>query len=97
MIRKARARSYRTTTMPFLLNSYNAVLDLNNKENRKLFKEGSKGLAKSDRFDGKKTNYGDFTKIVEGDIESARVIVSFNNPNTITSSWNNRVTENSSG
>ena len=40
--------------MAFILNPYNASFDLNNREDRKLFEVGCKGLDAKDAFDGKK-------------------------------------------
>ena len=42
----------------FLLNPYDADLDLANKDDRKLFQDASKGFsAKEEIFDGKKENF----------------------------------------
>ena len=57
------------TTMAFLLNPYDAELDLSNKEDRKLFTEGCKGVKEKDIFDGKKQNYSTFVKLIENEPE----------------------------
>ena len=41
-------RPVRIPTMTFLLKSYNGVLNLNQKDNCKIFKDGSKGLKEKD-------------------------------------------------
>ena len=40
--------------MTFVLNLYDAVLNLADKDNRKLFRDGCKGVKAKDIFDGKK-------------------------------------------
>ena len=49
----------------FLLNPYDATLDLADKDNRKLFQEGYKGLKESNIFGRKKPDYGNFVKLIE--------------------------------
>ena len=58
----------------FLLNPYDAVLDLADKDDMKLFQEGCKGLQKEDIFDGKKQNYSNFVKLIERDFTSTRTM-----------------------
>ena len=53
----------------FLLNPYDADLDLSDKDDRKLFQEGSKGIKSTNKdecilFDGKKANFNKFSKII---------------------------------
>lgn len=60
--------------MAFLINPYDADLNLADKEDRKLFKDGCAGLKEADLFDGKKENYVNFTKLLENEIESVRLM-----------------------
>ena len=60
--------------MAFMLNPYDADLDLSNKEDRKLFTEGSKGVREKDIFDGKKQNYNNFVKLIQGDLNARRTM-----------------------
>lgn len=64
--------------MAFILNPYNVVLDLNQKDNRKLFKDESKGLKEKDKFDGKRENYVNFTKLVKVSFDSMRAMETLN-------------------
>ena len=57
----------------FILNPYDADLDLSNKDDRKLFLDACKGLPKKDRFDGKRQNFGNFTKLIEQQLNTIRV------------------------
>eukprot|EP00957_Ditylum_brightwellii_P117591 8968128-Ditylum_brightwellii.AAC.1 len=50
--------------MSFILNPYNNTLDLSDKDDRKLFLTGSKGLETAQRFDGEKESFSDFAKLV---------------------------------
>ena len=49
----------------FLLNPYDITLNLADKDDWKLFKEGSKGLKDKDIFDSKNVSYGNFVKLIE--------------------------------
>ena len=60
--------------MTFLLNPYDADLDLSDKEDRKLFTEGCKGVSEKDIFDGRKQNYSNFVKLIEGNLNSKRTM-----------------------
>ena len=60
--------------MVFILNLYNESLDLNNQDDRKLFKVSYNGLDAKDAFDGKKLNYTKFTKLIEKDFNNIRVM-----------------------
>lgn len=51
--------------MIFLLDPYDAVLNLNQKDDSKLLKDGSEGLKEKDKFDGKRGNYINFTKLMK--------------------------------
>ena len=53
----------------FLLNPYDAVLDLADKEDRKLFQESCKGLPEKSLFDGQKHHYQDFVKLTEKELK----------------------------
>ena len=60
--------------MAFLINPYDADLNLADKDDRKLFKDGCSGLKEGDLFDGKKENYVNFTKLLEKELESVRLM-----------------------
>ena len=60
--------------MVFLINPYDADLNLADKDDRKLFKDGCAGLKEGDLFDGKKENYVNFTKLLEKKFESVRLM-----------------------
>ena len=60
--------------MAFLINPYDADLNLADKDDRKLFKDGCRGLKDEDLFDGKKENYTNFTKLMENELDSVRVM-----------------------
>ena len=48
----------------FLLNPYEADLNLNDKDDRKLFSEASKGLKEGNLFDGKRETFSTFSKLI---------------------------------
>ena len=58
----------------FILNPDDATLDLADKDDRKLFQEGSKELQEKDIFDDKKDSYGNFVKLIERKINSTRIM-----------------------
>ena len=60
----------------FLLNPYDAILDLNSKEDRKLFQDGCEGLKEKDLFDGRREAYSDFAKLIEQQFNTTRVMES---------------------
>ena len=60
--------------MAFLINPYDADLNLADKDDRKLFKDGCVGLKEADLFDGKKENYVNFTKLLENELETVRLM-----------------------
>ena len=60
--------------MTFMLNPYDADLDISDKDDRKLFTEGYKGVSKKDIFDGRKQNYSNFVKLIEGNLNSKRTM-----------------------
>ena len=60
--------------MAFLINPYDVDLNLADKDDRKLFKDGCAGLKEGDLFDGKKENYVNFTKLLEKELESVRLM-----------------------
>ena len=60
--------------MAFFINPYDADLNLADKDDRKLFKDGCSGLKEGDLFDGKKENYVNFTKLLEKELESVRLM-----------------------
>ena len=52
--------------MAFILNPYSVDLDLSDKDDRKLFQQGCKGIKKeADFFDGKREDFDDFCKLME--------------------------------
>ena len=63
--------------MAFLLNPYDATRNLADKDDRKLFQEGCKGLKEKDIFDGRKQNYVNFVKLLEGDLNNTRTMEAF--------------------
>ena len=72
----------------FLLNPYDATLNLADKDDRKLFQEGSKGLKDKDIFDGKKVNYGNFVKLIERELNATRTMEALE----ICTEWNKGAT-----
>ena len=68
----------------FLLNPYDGDLDLSNKDDRKLYQDACKGLAKENLFDGKKQNFQDFAKLLEVDFKKTRVMEALE----ISTKWN---------
>ena len=58
----------------FLLNPYDATLDLHNKEERKLFQDACRGLKDKDHFKGKRESYTDFVKLIEKEFITTRVM-----------------------
>ena len=58
----------------FLLNPYDATLDLKNKEDRKLFQDACRGLKEKDLFGGGRDKYTDFVKLIEREFNSMRVM-----------------------
>ena len=76
------------TTIPtmstFLLNPYDATLNLNNKEDRKLFQDACKGLKEKDHFEGGRAKYSDFVKLIEREFNTTRVMEAL----SISVQWN---------
>ena len=68
----------------FLLNPYEADLNLSNKDDRKLFLDACKGLPEGNKFDGKRENFGNFTKLLETHLNATRVIEAM----VINTKWN---------
>ena len=58
----------------FMLNPYDGELDLANKDDRKLYHDGCKGLQEANRFDGRREKYKDFVKLIEQDFKRTRVM-----------------------
>ena len=67
-------RVNRTIAMATIFNPYDAVLDLRNKDDRKLFLDASKGLAESNLYDGSESKYSDFVKDMEKPFNDVRVM-----------------------
>ena len=61
----------------FLLNPYDAPLDLSNKDDRKLYQEACKGLKDKDLFDRKRENYSNFIKLIKKGFTVFRLIDNF--------------------
>eukprot|EP00957_Ditylum_brightwellii_P196372 14961783-Ditylum_brightwellii.AAC.1 len=60
--------------MVFILNPYDAALDLLDKEDRKMFEIRTKGLEESQRFDGKKGSFNNFAKLIGHKMKEIRVL-----------------------
>lgn len=58
----------------FLLNPYNITLNLSDKDNKKLLKEGYIVLEEFDIFYGKKQYYRNFVKLIKRDLNCTRTI-----------------------
>ena len=59
--------------MSFLINPYDPDLNLADKDDKKLFKNGYVGLKEADLFDAEKKNYVNFANIFENELESVRL------------------------
>ena len=68
----------------FLLNPYDATLDLKNKEDRKLFQDACRGLKEKDLFGGGRDKYTDFVKLIKREFYSTRVMEALQ----IATKWN---------
>ena len=60
--------------MAFILNPYDNILDLTNRDDRRLFQDACKGLKDEDKFSGKKSEYKDFAKLIGESFEDVRVM-----------------------
>ena len=60
--------------MAFILNPYNADLNLADIEDGKLFTEGCKGVSDKEFFNGKKQYYGTFVKLIKCDLNARRTM-----------------------
>ena len=58
----------------FLLNPYDSTLNIADKDDRKLYQDACKGLPEANRFDGKRHNYADFTKLIAKHLKDTRVM-----------------------
>ena len=63
--------------MSFILKSYDATLNLADRDNMKLFENGYKGLKSEDTFDGQKGKYSEFAKLIEKYFKDVRVMCAF--------------------
>ena len=72
----------------FLLNPYDATLDLSNKEDHKLFQDACKGLKGKDLFGGERDKYNDFVKLIESEFNSTRMMEALN----IATKWRDKAT-----
>ena len=59
--------------MTFITSPYNKLLDLNNKEDRKLFNNACKCLEKEDRFDQKLEKLLKFLKLIGKELKNYRL------------------------
>ena len=66
----------------FLLNPYDAKLDLTDKEDRKLYQEACQGLKEADRFSGKREEYTNFVKLIEKQLHDTRLMECLLTPTT---------------
>lgn len=80
------SRTYLQFKRVRLLNPYDAILDLANKDDCKLYQEGYKGLKDKEIFNGKKENYSSFDKFIERDFNGTRTMEAFN----ICTAWNSQ-------
>ena len=59
----------------FLLNPYEASLNLTNKDDRKLFQDGCKGLSDEEQiFDGKREKFSKVSKLLVKEFDDIRVM-----------------------
>ena len=63
----------RPVIMAFVLNPYDQVLDITQKEHLKLYIDGCEGLEKDLHFDGKRENYDKFVKLIGNRMTRVRV------------------------
>ena len=75
--------------MTFLLNPYDATLDLTDKDDRNLYQEGCKGLKDKDTFNGKKENYSSFVKLIERDFNGNRTMEALK----VCTAWNSQASD----
>ena len=71
--------------MVFTLNPYDATLDLSDKDDRKLFEVGTRGLQGESRFGGDVIKFPKFRKLIRRLLEKIRSIESFR----VGKDWNN--------
>ena len=64
-------------TMAFVLNPCDRTLDLNDKDDRKLFENACEGLDQTDRFDGKAANAPRFLKLIGNQSQEFRLLDAF--------------------
>ena len=67
----------------FILNSYDAELNLTDKDDRKMYNDACKGLKEANLFDGKKENYTNFVKLIKKEFKTMRGMKTLD----ITKSW----------
>ena len=72
-MRRRRTGRIRITTMSFILNFFDAMLDLNKSEDYKLFKTAMLGLDKEQKFNGKRENFADFCKLIQHKLDDTRL------------------------
>eukprot|EP00957_Ditylum_brightwellii_P170582 12984390-Ditylum_brightwellii.AAC.1 len=63
--------------MSFILNPYDCDLNLADKDDRKLFADGIKGVEESQRFSRKKEKFHDFSKLICQRFIQVRLIEAF--------------------
>jgi len=69
-----RAKAIPVTIMAFSLNPFDRDLNLTDKDDRKLFKDGCKGLKEENKFDGKRESYVNFMKLIKVGLESIKAM-----------------------
>eukprot|EP00957_Ditylum_brightwellii_P082464 6269798-Ditylum_brightwellii.AAC.1 len=60
--------------MAFILNPYNTTLDLLDKEDRKMFEIGTKGLEELQRFNGQTETFNNFAKLISHKMKDIQVL-----------------------
>ena len=70
---RAGAISKDITKMAFCTSPYDRVLNLTDKEDRKLFNDACRGLEKEDRFDGTLSKSSQFLKLIGKELEDFRL------------------------
>ena len=61
-------------SMSFILNPFQADIDLSNKEDKKSFEKGCQGLKTDGMYDGKRKKYTTFMKLLKVAIESVKLM-----------------------
>ena len=75
--RKDKKNIDKEKNMAFILNPYDATLNLADRDGQKLIENGYKGLKAEYTFDGQKENYTEFVILIEEYLENTRVMCAF--------------------